>query len=455
MSRLTKPLTFMKTLDQCRHWRYPLSLLLLGTVLATGAIAAQVFGTSGRDGMRGRDGRSGERGPDQMLVVDGRGRSLQLMGTSGRDGEDGRRGEDAYNCSQPSRPSDHLRGADGGDGGSGGDGGDGGDGGNLTLYYSQLDELREIYVDARGGEGGYGGYGGYGGRGCSCRRGSWTVDNERYYCTSGHSGRRGGNGRAGNEGDPGQLRIVAGTTPLEPEQPSVELPLSLLIDRPIDGPVDLSKNVWLRRRGARSLLGSGSVIADEYEEFVERLERAVALAWNSDRRPSDFADLEVRVSLHDDGSVVMTFPEELWIQGSWQEEGPVSTYSVDYSLRRSEATELAIADANRNPREFNIAVVDTAQQSEVLETEFAVKIRSTRSRAGFRHVRDYQTRYEGELPAHLVSRDYNRFVLDLSRLPLEARDLTSRSQVEVELIVTRRLGDYEAQQTLLWQGQLD
>ena len=441
----------MKTLDQCRHWRYPLSLLLLGMVLATGAMAAQVFGTSGRDGMRGRDGRLGESGLDQTLVVEGRGRSLQLRGTSGRDGEDGRRGEDAYNCSQPSYSSYNLRGADGGDGGAGGDGGDGGDGGNLTLYYSQLDELREIYVDAGGGEAGYGGYGGYGGRGCSCRRRRWTVNDERYYCTSGRSGRRGGTGRAGNEGEPGQLRIVAGTTPLEPEQPSLELPLSVLSD----GPVDLSKNVWVRRRGARSLLGTGSVIADEYEEFVERLERSVALAWNSDRRPSDFADLEVRVSLHDDESVVMTLPEELWIQGSWQEEGPVSTYSVDYSLRRSEATELAIADANRNPREFNIAVVDTAQQSEVLETEFAVKIRSTRSRAGFRHVRDYQTRYEGQLPAHLVSRDYNRFVLDLSRLPLEARDLTSRTQVQVELIVTRRLGDYEAQQTLLWQGQLD
>lgn len=424
---------------------------VLGVMLATGAIAAGTFGTSGRDGMRGRDGRSGEAGPDQTLVVEGRGRSLQLMGTPGRDGEDGRAGEDAYHCSQPSNPSYNLRGADGGDGGDGGTGGDGGDGGNLTLYYSELEPLREIYVDARGGEGGYGGYGGYGGRGCSCRRRRWTVDNERYYCTSGRSGRRGRTGRAGNEGDPGQLRIVAGTTLLEPEQPSAERSLSAWVD----GPIDLSKNVWVRRRGARSLLGPGSVIADEYEEFVERLERSVAVVWNSDRRPSDFADLEVRVSLNDDESVAMTLPEPLWIQGSWQEEEQISIYSVDYSLRRSEATELAIADANRNPREFNIAVVDTAQQSEVLETEFAVKIRSTQSRAGFRHVRDYRTRFEGDLPAHLVSQDYNRFVLDLSRLPLETRDLTSRSQVEVELIVTRRLGEYEAEQTLLWQGQLD
>ncbi len=451
MNRLTKPLISTKNPDQRRNWRYPLSVLLLGTVLATGAIAAQVFGTSGRDGIRGRDGRSGESGPDQTLIVDGQPKSLQLMGDSGSDGRDGGHGEDARNCYQPSGVNHDLRGADGGDGGSGGDGGDGGHGGNVKLYYQELEQLREIYVDAGGGEGGYGGYGGYGGRGCSCHRRRWTVDDERYYCTSGHSGRRGRTGRAGNEGDPGQLRIVAGTRPLEPEQPSATLRLSEFGDRPLD----LSKNVWVRRGGARSLLASGSVVADEYEEFVDRLERSVVFAWGSDRRPSDFSDLEVTVTLTDQDSVEADFPDDLWLQGSILEEEGLTTYQIDYILREEEATELAIADANRNPREFNIALVDRAQQSGILETDFAVKIRSTGSRAGFRHVRDYRTRYEGVLPAHLVSRNYNRFVLDLSRLPLEAQDLRSRSQVEVEVMVTRRLGEYEAQQTLLWQGELD
>ena len=142
-------------------------------------------------------------------------------------------------------------------------------------------------------------------------------------------------------------------------------------------------------------------------------------------------------------------------RGAIVEDEGLTTYQIDTILREAEATELAIADANRNPRQFNLALVDTAQQSEILDTEFVVKIRSTGSRVGFRHMQNYQTRYEGEIPAHLVSREHNRFVLDLSGLPLETRDFPSRAQVEVELLITRRLGDHEAEQTVLWQGQLD
>ena len=59
------------------------------------------------------------------------------------------------------------------------------------------------------------------------------------------------------------------------------------------------------------------MVADEYEEFVERLERSVALAWESDRPQSQFSDLDVSLTLTANDTIEASFPDDLWVQGGY------------------------------------------------------------------------------------------------------------------------------------------
>ncbi|MGH1395477.1 MAG: hypothetical protein ACRAVC_15800 [Trichormus sp.] len=64
------------------------------------------------------------------------------------------------------------------------------------------------------------------------------------------------------------MSIVKSQQPLPEETPSVTLPISELGSKQIN----LSKHKWKLHQGAASLLAPGSIIADEYREFEERLE---------------------------------------------------------------------------------------------------------------------------------------------------------------------------------------
>ncbi|MCX5963330.1 MAG: hypothetical protein NT070_09340 [Cyanobacteria bacterium] len=43
------------------------------------------------------------------------------------------------------------------------------------------------------------------------------------------------------------------------------------------------------------------------------------------------------------------------------------------------------------------------------------------------------TQYEGVVPANLVSRDYNRFVLNLGALPVDADVFKTGAELEIEI----------------------
>ena len=427
--------------------------------LSAWASSVRSFGHDGSDGFDGQTGRAGTPGPNQTIRAEGQPRQLYLVGGDGDNGRDGGRGDRAQNCrSQPRNVRHDLQAADGGEGGDGGDGGVGGNGGNTTIYYSTRADLRQIYVDARGGRGGLGGRGGEGGEGCRCRYRDWEVETcsngtcttERFFCEDGEDGYYGRSGDPGRDGQAGAVSLINQTDSLLPETPSQTQSLDVFLQRP----VDLSRNLWEQRSGVLALLAPGSIVADTYREYVGRVEGQVQIQWEAARAPNAFVGLAPTASIQADGRTQVNFPEQLWVAGDYQQVDAVTTFVVTGAVRADDATRLAWGTIRGRSTDFVAAVIDRAGESEYLNTTFHLTYRTANGDPRDDRRLRYTTRYEGTLPADLVTRDNDRFELALGRLPVSGRHLQGGTYVQMELTIQRSLGSNSATQTLTWQGQL-
>jgi hypothetical protein len=416
-------------------------------------------GYRGSDGRAGRDGRTGQ---NQTITANGSPVNLDLSGTNGEDGENGGDGS-RPRCGGSYRDDNDrdINAPDGANGGVGGKGGDGGNGGSLTVYYSNLADLKQIFVRTTGGEGGRGGRGGQGTNGCNCRRRSWEVKKctgksgtsdykcttKVYRCYDGRNGIDGSDGRDGRRGSLGTLSIINSTETLRDDTPSRKVTISQLATQQFD----LSKNKWNLRQGATALLASGSVIADQYREFDRRLEGTFKLIWQEKKPIANFADQNVTLTLNDNQQVEIEFPEDTWVSGNTNIQDKLTEYTLNYAIPKQEVTKLAVSDLADSGQNLNLKIVDLAGRSDLINTQFKVKYRA---RDNFSGAFDYQTFYEGEIPANLVTRDYNRFILDVGKLKIPSDALRPGTNVELEVLAIRSLGGRSAQQTLRWQGSV-
>ncbi len=401
---------------------------------------------NGDNGTDGQDGRSGGDGQSQTIFATPTPVNLNLSGEDGTDGQDGRDGEDLDYCRLPNRPAFDITAPNGGNGGRGGNGGNGGNGGALTVYYTNIEDLRNLSVRSLAGRGGLGGRGGSGGRGCECDRQSWERDNRHYNCTNGSDGRSGLDGRDGSDGTAGMLWLVNRTEELPPEVPRLTVSMGELGGQAFS----LSRHIWETRQGAMGLLAPGSVLAGEYREFVERLEGSFELVWQANRPIADFGEGNVTLNIQDDGQVEIVFPEEVWVGGNVEKQGNRTIFTAMNAIAASEATKLQVGDFTGSGSDLQLVLVDLAQKSDLVATQVQIKYRSTDDDERGRP----RTRYEGEIPAELVRQDYNRFVVDVGKLPIESRFLQLGMKVEIELIVTRSFAGRSAQQKISWQGEI-
>ncbi|MEM9008018.1 MAG: collagen-like protein [Cyanobacteria bacterium P01_F01_bin.86] len=455
------------------RYRVSIGIIVIATAIATttalssplfstlSAIAdiIRTYGTDGSDGRSGRDGRDGTTGNSRTIRADGSSQEVYTVGTDGQDGETGEIGQRSSFCrSQPYDVEYDLQAPDGGNGGNGGDGGDGGNGGDVTIYYTNLADLRLITVSAEGGQPGRGGRGALGGRGCECEDRRWRVktcdgddcEEERYTCRDGDDGRFGYNGRDGRVGQPGQLWLVNQAEPLLPETPTQIQTLAAFAQQPIQ----LSKNLWREQSGASLLLATNSIVADVYHDYIGRVEGQAQILWEAPRLPTDFSTTSTTAVIDDTGNVQFEFPESVWLTGNQDQVDGLTTYTITGAVRANEATHLATGQMDGQGSELTLAVIDLARESDYLTTQFELLYRTAAGNPHDDRRLRYQTRYEGEIPASLVTRDNNRFVLSLGELPIESRYLRTGIHVRAELRITRSLGNNSATKTLDWQGQL-
>jgi hypothetical protein len=121
-------------------------------------------------------------------------------------------------------------------------------------------------------------------------------------------------------------------------------------------------------------------------------------------------------------------------------------------VHQREVTQLTPGITNKRNREFTLNVIDSAAKSDLLDTQFNVRVRSIGINGRWGGFGNSTTEYEGALPANLVTRDYNRFILNLGGLPIDSDTFRAGAELEVELTITRSLGNRSAQQEIHWTG---
>jgi hypothetical protein len=422
----------------------------------------QNFGSQGQRGKAGKIGSAGKNSDSLTLFLDGSPLKLDLTGQNGTDGESGTNGADGNCTAQPERVERDLQAAGGGDGGNGGDGGDGGNGGALTLYAKNVELLRQVTVNAGSGKGGRGGLGGQGGKGCRCPKPFWTIQtcsgkpgDSNYRCTTrefrcrdGLDGATGNSGRPGRDGLPGQLTLIQLDRPLTADEPSASVPLSDLKER---GYV-LSKNSWETRTGAGSLFSADSMIDDQYRILADRAERSFILIWNAPQGFDRFAKERFTLSLDESKEMKVTLPEGLWIEGTTQKRNNVTEFVVYNAIFERDTTRLAETGMTGNGQNLRVFLEDRADRSNLVGTKFHLRYRVSRWLGDDLQTSprtDFITRYDGEIPANLVTQEGNRFTLAIGQLPIPPESLRPGTGVEIDLTATRTFAGYSKEQKIV------
>lgn len=414
--------------------RLGVALLLLTSAQA--ALAAQTFGYRGYDGRTGVTGRNGIDGNNVTYTLTGQSVNVDLSGSRGERGDDGEDGRDASGCYPPSRPAYDLQGAEGGGAGTGGQGGHGGDGGVITSYFSDINNLKSVFVSAYGGTGGDGGYQGRPGYGCRCRESSWSITDSRgnrrtYYCRDGYDGRRAMSGARGLTGSLGYAVLIPQLTPIEKDEPQRFIKMTELLN----GPYLLSRNLWIQRTGARSLFAAGSQIRDQYLYYSGRIEKTIGFRWDASRPIGDFAKSNVLINLDSNNKIGATFGDDIWWDGTEEIQSPTSSVIVvTKALYASDAVQLSLNSLAGASQSLTAVVRDATRASDLVKTHVWLRY-STRIGAS-----PYTSRWSGDVPAEDVTWDGDNLNVHIGQLDISPGYLRSGTLTFVELVITRSLG---------------
>ena len=432
------------------------------SILCSPSLAAEVreLGKQGKPGQSGINGQKGKNSDNLTVFADGTPMTLDLSGESGLPGNDASVGNPAICGDRDADAEYNIRQADGGHGGDGGDGGDGGNGGSLTVYTTDKSHLAQIYVTATGGEGGEGGKGGEGGEGCKCSSSYWNQqsctgkpgrDNyncttEEFQCQDGYEGRRGRNGRKGKQGRLGNLTVINLDKSLTPDRPLATVAIAQLKDRGFT----LSKNEWETKTGAVALLAPGSLIADRYQELVNRLESTVLLVWDAPQPFNRFAREQITLKLTPDEEVDVSIPKNLWLETTTLKRDNVTEFFVFNALTAKEATQLKSQGLAGNSSNLTLKLRDMAGKSDLVLTDFSIRYRTSRSaEAEFRRVFDYKTRYEGKVPPEAIEYQNNQFIINVGQLPIPPEALRRGTAVEIKVTANRSFAGNSKKQDII------
>jgi hypothetical protein len=405
------------------------------------------FGEGGQEGTIGEKGQNGRNSDSMTVFADGSPMTLDLSGENGFAGNSGINGGSAICETELREKSNNLQASNGGNGGDGGDGGNGGNGGSLTIYTTDKSYLQQIYVVATGGAGGEPGPGGQGGDGCKCPVSNWdeqtckgeNCTTQELQCTDGYDGRIGRGGRVGGDGRLGTLTVINLDKSLAPDHPQATLTIGELQDRGFT----LSKNDWENKTGATSLLAPGSIVANDYKELVARHERTVLLVWDASQPVADFAEEEITLGLDPENNPKLTFPDDLWLETSAIQREQISEFFVFNAVREKDVTRLKNEGLSGTGKDLKLSLVDEAQKSNILDTDFSIRYRVSKSsdEARFLRVFDYKTKYEGQVPSEAIEKNGDRFTINLGQLPIPPEDLELDTAIEVQLVANRSFAD--------------
>jgi hypothetical protein len=244
----------------------------------------------------------------------------------------------------------------------------------------------------------------------------------------------------------GQLTLISLNRPLESDRPTASTTFAQIKEQGFL----LSKNQWETRTGAAALFASGSAIADSYRMLVSRQERSFFMTWNAPQPFEPFANYPVTLSLADEQGIEVTLPQDVWLEATTrQQPNEVTEFIVYNAILARDATRLEVQSLSGNGPNLQLTLIDRADRSDLIATQFLVKYRTTQSEdVRFRPSVTFTTRYEGEIPPDAIERDGDRFTLKLGQLPLEENFLKAGTGIEIELTAQRSFAGNSATQKI-------
>lgn len=445
------------------------------------------FGSSGSDGSSGRDGANGIDAPEKTVIASAGSFELILNGTNGSNGSNATAGSSASGCYQPTGFSDEY-GADGGDGGSGGDGGRGGDGGAVTIFYKSQAELKNIYIENQGGFGAEAGYGAEGGYGCSCSTSSWshtrcenvescstseTCSSERvcedtgttrtqdghtaparvchdrrtctptrschtenvctdyrFSCSSGSNGRSGSKGSNGRDGYWGNIKLVKNITELPGEYPTT----SISLINASESDIELTKQIWVAKTGLKALIADGSIISNNYSEYIKLAHRKFRFVWDVERDISSFSDM--KISLNFDGEKIdFNIEGEDFLQFTSEEIEGVTLVTVTSAYKTSEIKNLEIYDTKGYGKDLVLVIKDNESISNLVKTEISLQF-VFKPFIGF-----WNVVFDGKVAKEFINIYPDRIEVLAGKLGIDSKYIKRKKKVRYTLKVKRSFGN--------------
>jgi hypothetical protein len=410
-----------------------ISFCIGATFLGTSALQASDFGSDGMAGRQGNSGRDGRSGQNLVIKAEGASASYDVSGSDGSDGTTGENGYNATSCFPPNRPAYDLTGANGGRAGAGGPGGDGGNGGALTVYFTDINNLKFITVHGTPGRGGSSNWGGRGGFGCRCSESSWTIPDSSgaqhsYTCRDGQMGSDAGRGSDGSFGSYGQVLLVSQMTPVLQDLPSVNIDMSKMET----GPFTVSKNNWEPRRGAASLFASGTDISNSYYFFKDRVESTLKFRWEATRPLTDFARWQMQVKLEGTEAKVY-FPDGLWVDFQRIEENGEKIFVIKAVVAESELPYIQFDGFLDEGSNHVISIKDSAGMANVLQNSIHAEFWTVVAGQWKQH-------FDGDLPADSLQATADHIHILMGRSGIDPVLFKAGTKAYVKLLVTRKLG---------------
>ncbi|MFN5874442.1 MAG: collagen-like protein, partial [Aphanizomenon sp.] len=171
--------------------------------------------------------------------------------------------------------------------------------------------------------------------------------------------------------------------------------------------------------------------------------------WQEKRPIHNFTDQLVKLTLNDNQQIDISFPENIWVDGTSKTTENLTEYTLNHAILQEDVTRLAVAELANSGQNLSFRIVDLAGKSDVINTQFRVKYRA---QDDFDDSWNFQNLYEDQIPAYLVSRNYNNFTLALGKLKIPSQALKPGVKVDIEVVAIRSLGGRSAQQKISWQG---
>ena len=466
--------------------KYMQFLLFLSLVASINYSQASSFGYSGQDGSNGYSGTDGIDARN-VTVTAGTAYEFVLNGTNGSAGGNGSSGSSASSCFQDTGHSDEY-GADGGDGGSGGHGGRGGDGGSVSIFYKDINTLKQITIENQGGFGAEGGYGAESGYGCSCSTSSWShrtcsdvqrcstsqnCSSERiceetgetrteggvtapvrscfdrrscspveschtenvctsnsYSCSSGSSGSTGSRGGFGRDGYWGSIKLIKDIVKVPAQSPTSTITLVDIVE----SPVKLTKQIWETKTNGKELFSKKSLISGSYIEFIKLAKRDFKVIWNASRSIESLGAVSLNISF-DGEKISHSLKGDILLDSSITEEEGATVLVINNAYRADELKELEIASTKGHGKRLVITIRDKASLSMVVKTEVSLQFVWRRTIGGW-HVT-----YDQKVPADKMNIFADRIEINVGELGINPKHIKRKRRVRYTLKMKRSFGD--------------